>query len=105
MQPTIYRCSEPKPTGSPPVLKQELYRTSHHDFNLVWVEPGTGKPPHPHHAGDSLMLVVFGELVLNVDGALYSLKPGDLAFIPKGAVRGFVAGEPGATFFASHLQE
>lgn len=105
MQPTIHRCAEPKPAGSPPVLKQELYRRDPHDFNLVRVEPGTGKPPHPYGAGDSFMLVLAGELLLHVDGEIYTLAPGDVAFIPRGAVRGFTAGAAGASFFAAHLRE
>lgn len=105
MQPTIYRCAEPKRDGTPPVLKQELYRADHHDFNLVQVEPGMGKSPHPYSAGGSFMLVLSGELLLDVDGEQYSLKPSDVAFIPKGAVRGFTAGTAGATFFAAHLRD
>ncbi len=105
MEPTIHRLTEAKPTGSPPVLKEELYRAGHHDFNVVRVEPGVGKPPHPHDAGDSFMLVLSGLLNLQVDGKMYPLNPGELAVIPKGAVRGFNAGPDGATFFAAHLKD
>lgn len=105
MKPMIHRCREPKPAGSPPVFKQELYGRDHHDFNLVRVEPGMGRAPHPYHEGDSFMLLLFGDLLLHVDGELYTLAPGDVAFIPKGAVRGFTAGGDGASFFAAHLRE
>lgn len=47
MRPTIYQCGEAKPAGSPAVLRQELYRADHHDFNLVHVDPNRGKPPPP----------------------------------------------------------
>lgn len=103
MQPSIYQCVGSKPEGSPPVWKEELYRAGQNDFNLVQVEPGAGKPPHPYAAGDSFMLVLAGKLDLQVDGQVYSLDPGQLAVIPKGAVRGFTAGAAGATFFAAHL--
>lgn len=105
MKPTIYQCAEPKAVGTPPVLKQELSRADHHDFNIVQVEPGAGKSPHPYSAGGSFMLVISGELLLEVDGEKYTLNPSDVAFIPKGAARGFVAGTTGATFFAAHLRD
>ncbi|BDG60073.1 cupin domain-containing protein [Caldinitratiruptor microaerophilus] len=104
MEPTIYTCTERKPPGTPPVLKEELYRADAHDFNLVRADPGADRPPHPHDAGDSFMLVLEGELHLHVDGRVYPLMPGQLAVIPRGAVRGFTAGPQGATFFAAHLR-
>lgn len=104
MEPTITRCLETKPAGTPPVLKEELYRADAHDFNLVRVDAGVGKPPHPYNAGDSFMLVMSGLLNLNVDGQTYALNAGDLAMIPKGATRGFTAGPEGCTFFAAHLR-
>lgn len=104
MELKIYRCGESKPAGTGPVLKEELYRAESHDFNLVRVEAGAGKPPHPYAAGDSFMLVVGGALHLLVDGETHTLSPGDVAFIPKGAARGFTAGAAGASFFAAHLR-
>ncbi len=104
MEPIITKCLEPKSAGSMPVRKEELYRADAHDFNLVQVEAGAGKPPHPYTAGDSFMLVLSGLLNLVVDGNTYPLEPGTLAVIPKGAVRGFTAGPEGATFFAAHLR-
>lgn len=103
-QTTIFQVNEPAPTGSGPVRKEELYRADRHDFNLVQVQPGMGKPLHPHHAGDSFMLVTVGLLNLTVDGETFPLGPGQVAFIPQGAVRGFTAGPEGATFFAAHLR-
>lgn len=100
----VYTLTEAKPGGTPPVLKEELYRQAAHDFNLVRVEAGAGKPPHPYADGDSFMLVLSGQLELQVDGQSQTLNPGQLAFIPKGAVRGFTAGPAGAAFFAAHLR-
>lgn len=104
MEPIITKCLEAKPVGSLPVLKDELYRADAHDFNLVRVDAGIGKPPHPYNAGDSFMLVLSGLLNLVVDGQTYPLEAGALAVIPKGATRGFTAGPDGATFFATHLR-
>lgn len=104
MEPVIHRLTKTGSAGDAPFAKEELYRGPNHDFNLVRVGPGAGKPPHPHNPGDSFMLVLSGLLHLTVDGTAYDLAPGDLAIIPKGAVRGFTAGAEGATFFAAHLQ-
>lgn len=104
MEPRILRCLDPKPADSLPILREELYRAEAHDFNLIRVDPEVEKPPHPYTAGDSFMLVLAGRLQLMVDGQSYDLRPGDLAFIPKGAVRGFRTGPEGATFFAGHLR-
>lgn len=104
MEPMITKCLESKPAGLMPVLKEELYRADAHDFNLVRVDAGVGKPPHPYNAGDSFMLVLSGLLNLVVDEKSYALEAGTLAIIPKGATRGFTAGSEGATFFAAHLR-
>ncbi|HEY3366777.1 MAG TPA: cupin domain-containing protein [Symbiobacteriaceae bacterium] len=104
MEPVIYQCNTGRPEGAPPVTKEELYCGTNHDFNLVRVAAGAGRPPHPHNAGDSFMLVLTGTLHLSVDGKVYDLPPGALAIIPKGAVRGFTAGDQDVTFFAAHLQ-
>ncbi len=49
------------------------------------------------------MLILSGELKLQVDGEEYVLRPVRLAVIPRGAARGFEAGPQGAMFAASHL--
>lgn len=101
---TIIQVNEPASQGNGPVRKEELYRADAHDFNVVQVQPGMGKPPHPYDAGDSFMLITAGLLNLVVDGETLPLGPGQLALIPQGVVRGFTAGPEGATFFAAHLR-
>ncbi|MFO7273746.1 MAG: cupin domain-containing protein [Bacillota bacterium] len=105
MEPKIFRCTDPKPAGSPALLREELCRDASYDINLVRVDAGVEKPEHPFDAGDSFMLVLSGELRLVVDGQAYDLHPGDLAWIPKGAARGFTAGPGGMTMVAVHLRE
>lgn len=104
MKPTIHQVNEPASAAGGPVRKEEIYRADSHDFNLVQVQPGMGKPPHPYHGGDSFMLITAGLLHLTVDDAIFPLTPGQLVLIPKGAVRGFTGGPEGATFFAAHLR-
>lgn len=104
MKPEIITLNAPKPAGSMPVFKEELYRGAHQDFNLVRVDAGITKPAHPYEAGDSFMLILAGSMNLLVDGETYALSAGQMAVIPKGATRGFTAGPEGLTFFAAHLQ-
>lgn len=103
MEPLIYRLDDPKPAGTPPVLQEELFDSGPNDVNLVRVDPGTFTPPHAYTAGDAFMLVLSGELCLHVDGHIYCLTGSHIAFIPRGARRGFTAGPEGCTFVAAHL--
>lgn len=105
MEPRIFRCTDPKPAGAPPLLRDELCRGASYDVNLVRIDANLEKPAHPFEAGDSFMLVLAGLLHLVVDGQVYDLNAGDLAWIPKGAVRGFTAGPEGATMVAAHLRD
>lgn len=104
MIPRMIDFTEAKPAGAPAILREELYRADTHDFNLVRIDPLMGPPPHPYPAGDSFMFVVTGLINLEVDGAQYELKTGQMAIIPKGAARGFKAGPEGAVLFAAHLR-
>ena len=105
MEPKIFTLNQPKAEGSAPLFREQLYTAPAHDFNFVQAEPGLFKEPHPYGAGDTFMLVLKGSMELLVDGSAYRLSEGQVAFIPKGAVRGFTAGPEGFTMFAAHLRD
>ncbi|HYG58212.1 MAG TPA: cupin domain-containing protein [Symbiobacteriaceae bacterium] len=104
MEPKIISVRQPKPEGSGPLYRDMLYQAAAHDFNLIQAVPGFCKEPHPYPAGDAFMLVLQGSMELTVDGVAYPLAAGQLAIVPKGAVRGFTAGPEGFTMFAAHLK-
>jgi len=104
MEPRILRLDGPKQAGSAPLVRELVHQGDAYDFNWIQVEPGLHKEPHPYTAGDSFMLVVQGAMMLLVDGQSYDLSAGQLAVIPKGAVRGFTAGPEGFAMFAAHLK-
>lgn len=103
MRPTIITWDPAAVGAEAPIQRTEMYRNQVLDLNLVRVDPGFRKPAHPFAEGDSLMLILAGELKLQVDGEEYVLRPMQLAVIPRGAARGFEAGAEGAMFAASHL--
>ncbi|HYF94585.1 MAG TPA: cupin domain-containing protein [Symbiobacteriaceae bacterium] len=100
----IHTLSTVKAAGTEPLVRECLYAAIPHDFNYVQADPGLYKEPHAYGAGDSFMLVLAGSLELIVDGETYSLKAGQMAVIPCGAVRGFTAGPEGMTMMAAHLR-
>ncbi|MFZ5817682.1 MAG: cupin domain-containing protein [Bacillota bacterium] len=104
MEAKLIRFRTPKPAGSPPILKEELYRSEAHDFNWVRLDPGFTKEGAVYPAGDAFMFLVEGSLTVTVDDRRFELEPGDLVIVPRGATRGFVAGPAGATFMAAHLR-
>ena len=53
------------------------------------VEPGIGPPRHIHHVQDEVFVVLEGEFNIEVAGVLYSARPGDVAYVPRGAVHAF----------------
>jgi quercetin dioxygenase-like cupin family protein len=91
-------------TGAIPLNRETLYQGDSHDFNCVQAKPGFRMEPHPYTAGDAFMLVLAGAMDLIVDGQTFTLQPGQLAVIPKGATRGFTAGPEGFTMLAAHLR-
>ena len=50
------------------------------------VQPNVGPPSHIHYKQDETFLFLEGEFDVEVDGKLYHMKPGDVAFVPKGSV-------------------
>ena len=61
------------------------------------VEPGIGPGRHIHHHQDETFFFLEGRFDVEVGGVLYSMEPGDVAFIPRGTVHAFknVGDEPG----------
>lgn len=103
MEPKIYSAFEMM-DGPLPFDRELIYQGDSHDFNLIRANAGFHKMPHPYAAGDSFMLVLKGSMELIVEEKTYTLSAGQVAFIPKGASRGFTAGPEGFTMFAAHLK-
>lgn len=61
---------------------------SHSIFEDI-VESGVGPGRHIHHQQDETFFFLEGIFDVEVDGELYHMKPGDVAFIPKGTVHAF----------------
>lgn len=61
------------------------------------VQPGVGPPRHIHHDQDETFFFLEGEFDVEVAGALYHMRRGDVAFIPRGTVHAFknVGSAPG----------
>ncbi len=53
------------------------------------VQPNIGPPRHIHHDQDETFFFLEGEFDVEVDGQLYHMAPGDVAFIPRGATHAF----------------
>lgn len=53
------------------------------------VQPGSGPPPHIHHAEDELFYVLDGELTFWCNGERIAGRPGTLVNIPRGTVHNF----------------
>ncbi len=50
------------------------------------VDPGVGLARHIHHQQDETFIFLEGTFDVEVDGQLYRMTAGDVAFIPKGSV-------------------
>ena len=57
-----------------------------HALMEMTVKPGSGTPPHIHHAEDEMFYVLEGELSLWCDGKKVKGQPGSFVAIPKGVV-------------------
>ena len=53
------------------------------------VEPGVGPGRHIHHGEDETFFVGSGKFIVEVDGTVHDLAPGDVAFVPRGTVHAF----------------
>jgi mannose-6-phosphate isomerase-like protein (cupin superfamily) len=53
------------------------------------VEPGVGPGRHIHHHQDETFFFLEGDFITEIGGKMYEIKPGDVAFIPRGIVHAF----------------
>ena len=53
------------------------------------VHPGVGPGRHIHHEQDEVFLFLEGEFIAEVGGKMFTFRPGDVAFIPRGTVHAF----------------
>ena len=70
------------------LLKASQTNGSHVIFEDI-VESGVGPGRHIHHHQDETFFFLEGIFDVEVGGKLYQMKPGDVAFIPKGTVHAF----------------
>ncbi|MGI9547362.1 MAG: cupin domain-containing protein [Flavobacteriaceae bacterium] len=78
------------------ILKGSQTNGSHAIFEDI-VEPGIGPGRHIHHHQDETFFFLEGRFEAEIDGKRYYMKPGDVAFIPRGTVHAFknVGDNPG----------
>ncbi len=53
------------------------------------VYPGIGPGRHIHYDQDEIFFFLEGEFIAEVGGEMYTFKPGDVAFIPRGTIHAF----------------
>ena len=54
-----------------------------------FVRPGAGPARHFHRYQDETFFVLAGKFDFEIDGSLFNAGPGDIAFVPRGAVHAF----------------
>ncbi|MGI9389289.1 MAG: cupin domain-containing protein [Boseongicola sp.] len=66
------------------------------------VEPGVGPGRHIHHGEDETFFVLDGQFDVEIAGVRHHAGPGDVAFVPRGAVHAFrnVGETPGRLRYA-----
>lgn len=72
------------------------------DSNLIRLPAGDGIDPHVGAEVDTLIHVVRGSGTLVTEDAEESLRPGDVALLPRRTVRGFRAGDDGLEYLTVH---
>ncbi|WP_412551056.1 cupin domain-containing protein [Shimia sp. MIT910701] len=53
------------------------------------VQPGVGPGRHIHHDQDETFFFLEGDFIVEIDGVVQEMSPGDVAFIPRGSVHAF----------------
>lgn len=53
------------------------------------VQPGIGPGRHVHHDQDETFFFLEGDFIVEIDGTVHEMAPGDVAFIPRGTVHAF----------------
>ena len=66
------------------VLTRTAVRTDDAIVTFNWIEPGHPKVPPHSHPYDQLALILAGALELNLDGDTYTVRAGELLYIPAG---------------------
>ncbi|AWB93837.1 cupin domain-containing protein [Aeromicrobium chenweiae] len=55
--------------------------------HIRWVHP-TELPPHTHEDAEQAIVMLSGEIAFTIDGTDMTLRAGDVAIVPRGAVHG-----------------
>jgi len=53
------------------------------------VEPGIGPGRHIHKEQDETFFIMEGQFDIEIGGTLHHVKPGDVAFVPRGTIHAF----------------
>lgn len=53
------------------------------------VQPGVGPGRHIHHDQDETFFFLEGDFIVEIDGVVHTMTPGDVAFIPRRSVHAF----------------
>jgi quercetin dioxygenase-like cupin family protein len=64
------------------VLTRTAVRTDDAIVTFNWIEPGHPEVPPHSHPYDQLALILAGTLELNLDGDTYTVRAGELLYIP-----------------------
>lgn len=72
------------------------------DSNLIRLPAGDRIETHVGAEVDTLLHVVRGDGILVTEGGEETLRPGDVAYLPRRTVRGFRAGEHGLEYLTVH---
>ena len=76
------------------VLTRTAVRTDDAIVTFNWIEPGHPEVPPHSHPYDQLALILAGTLELNLDGDRYTVRAGELLYIPAGVAHvGRVVGD------------
>ena len=70
------------------LLSGQKTNGSHAVFEDI-VEPGIGPGRHVHHEQDETFFFLEGRFDVEAGGVLHHMRPGDVAFIPRGTVHAF----------------
>ncbi len=78
------------------------FATEDLNVNLLAWPAGDGVGSHTNAEGDVLIVVVDGELSVNIDGDVQAMGDGQAIVIPRGATRSLTAGVGGARYLSAH---
>ncbi|HJP56556.1 MAG TPA: cupin domain-containing protein [Gemmatimonadales bacterium] len=58
-------------------------------LGLATAPPGSGAPPHVHHADDEVFIIVEGRYRVTIDGVTSEAGPGSVVYLPRGSAHSF----------------